>query len=41
MVFIFNPNAEEFVPTAEEEHRHNGECNGYSMRERNGRALSG
>ena len=31
MSFISNPNAEEFVPTAEEEHRHSGERNAYSM----------
>ncbi|MEP4902160.1 MAG: hypothetical protein ABJX82_10180, partial [Paracoccaceae bacterium] len=31
MSFIFNPNADEFVPTAEEEHRHSGERDGYSM----------
>ena len=31
MSFFFNPYAEEFVPTAEEEHRHSGERIGYSM----------
>ena len=31
MNFVFNPDAEEFGPTAEEEHRHSGERNGYSL----------
>ena len=28
MNFVFNPDAEEFAPKAEEEHRHSGERNG-------------
>ena len=31
MRFIFNPDAEEFIPKAEEEHRHSGERYGYSV----------
>ena len=30
MRFIFNPDAEKFIPKAEEEHRHSGERYGYS-----------
>ena len=30
MRFTFNPDAEEFIPKAEKEHRHNGERNGCS-----------
>ena len=30
MCFSFNPDAEEFIPKVEEEHRHRGECYGYS-----------
>ena len=33
MRFIFNPDAEEFIPKAEEEHRHSGERYGYSAAE--------
>ena len=31
MNFVFNPDAEEFVPKAEEEHRHSGERNECSL----------
>ena len=31
MIFFFNPDAEEFVPKAKEEHRHSGERNGCSL----------
>ena len=31
MSFIFNPDKTEFAPTAEEEHRHSGERNEYSL----------
>ena len=31
MRFIFNPDAEEFIPKAEEEHRHSGERYGYNV----------
>ena len=31
MRFIFNPDAEEFIPKAEEEHRHSGQRFGYSV----------
>ena len=31
MRFISNPAAEEFIPKAEEEHRHSGERYGYSV----------
>ena len=31
MSFIFNPNADGFVPTAEEEYRPSGEFEGYSL----------
>ena len=31
MRFIFNPDAEEFIPKAEEENRHSGQCFGYSV----------
>ena len=31
MRFILNPDAEEFIPKAEEEHRHRGERYGYSV----------
>ena len=31
MYFVFNPNAEEFVPKAEEQHRHIGERSGCSV----------
>ena len=33
MAFIFNPDAEEFIPKAEEEHHHSGERYGYSLGE--------
>ena len=31
MRFIFNPDAEDIIPNAEEEHRHSGERYGYSV----------
>ena len=32
MSFIINPDAEEFVPAAEEKHHNTGERGGYSLR---------